>query len=46
MLAMLRKDLYVMKGTIILYALMWAALAAMLAWIPDAQRSVLAFPTT
>lgn len=43
MLALVRKDLYVMKGAIIVYAAMWAILAAMLAWIPDSQHSVLAY---
>lgn len=43
MLAMLRKDLYVMRGTIILYALMWTVIAAMLAWIPDSENSTLAY---
>ena len=43
MLAMLRKDLYVMKHSVSLYALMWAADVAMLAWIPNAQFSTMAY---
>ncbi len=39
MLALLRKDLYVMKSYILLYGVVWAIVVGMLAWIPDAAGS-------
>lgn len=40
MLALIRKDLYVIRGTIILYTVMGMAVAGMLAWIPEKHYSL------
>lgn len=41
MLAMLRKDLYVMGRTVAAYAAVWTVIAGMLAWIPDRRSDSL-----
>lgn len=40
MWGLLRKDLYVIRGQLILYTVLWAVLAGMLAWIPEDHPSV------
>ena len=40
MLSLLRKDWYTVRGQVIFYTIMWAALAGMLAWVPEKHPTV------